>query len=212
MSLIRLRWIRQPFSPRPATRLVGWPLLHSPWPATRLARWHCTLIFMLLNVFHFFLFMSTMSHTLLANSAFTTSFFCKMHIIHQLRHGSLSPGGLFIGDEAFNNSAIKYVGEAPARPVALLETLVGQGRFPRGQRLSPVRATGKMVRGRSESVPDPQELMQDTDYDGSTNDDDESVSAYSDRWVSGSGRPGFFWSCRGGPSGPLSTVVPFEKG
>jgi hypothetical protein len=39
MSLIRLRWIQQLSSPRPATRLVGWPLLHSPWPATRLARW-----------------------------------------------------------------------------------------------------------------------------------------------------------------------------
>jgi hypothetical protein len=39
MSLIHLQWIRQLFSPRPATRLVGWPLLHSPWPAMRLARW-----------------------------------------------------------------------------------------------------------------------------------------------------------------------------
>jgi hypothetical protein len=39
MSLVRLRWNRQPSTPRPATRLVGWPLLHSLWPATRLARW-----------------------------------------------------------------------------------------------------------------------------------------------------------------------------
>jgi hypothetical protein len=39
MSLVRQRWIQQPFSPRPATRLVGRSLLHSPWPATRLARW-----------------------------------------------------------------------------------------------------------------------------------------------------------------------------
>jgi hypothetical protein len=39
MSLIRLWWNQQLSSPRPATRLVGWPLLHSPWPATRLARW-----------------------------------------------------------------------------------------------------------------------------------------------------------------------------
>jgi hypothetical protein len=166
---------------------------------------------MLLNVFHFFLFMSSTSHTLLAYFAFTTSFLCKTHIILQLLHGSLSPGGLFIGNVAFDDSAIKYVGEAPARRVALPETLVGQGRFPRGHRLSPVRATGKMVRGRSESGPDPQEHLLDTDKDG-TSHDDESVSSYLDRWVSGSGRPGFFWSCRGGPSGPLSLVVPFEKG
>jgi hypothetical protein len=123
--------------------------------------------------------MSTTSHMLPANFAFTTSFFCKTHII-QLLYGSLSPGGLFIGDVAFDNSAIKYVGEAPARRVALPETPVGRGRFPRGHRLSPVRASGKMVRGRSELGPDLQEHLRDTDNDGSS-DDDESVSTYSDR-------------------------------
>jgi hypothetical protein len=111
-------------------------------------------------------------------------------------------------DVAFDNTAIKYVGEAPARRVALPWSPAGQGRFPQEHRHSPVRATGKMVRGRSESDPDPQELMRDTDKDGSS-DNDESVSTYSDRWVSGSGGPGFFWSRRGGPVGPLSLVVPF---
>jgi hypothetical protein len=111
-------------------------------------------------------------------------------------------------DVAFDNSAIKCVGETPAHRVALPGSPAGQGRFPREHWRSPVRASGKMVRGRSESGPDPQELMRDTDNDGSS-DDDESVSTYSDRWVSGLGRPGFFWSCRGSYVGPLSLVVPF---
>jgi hypothetical protein len=102
-------------------------------PFQPLDKGHHSLIFMLLKVFHFFLFRSTTSHTLLANSAFTTSLFCKTQIIHQLLHGSLSPGGLFIGDEAFDNIAIRYVGEAPARRVALPETPVGQGAFPGGK-------------------------------------------------------------------------------
>jgi hypothetical protein len=37
-----------------------------------------------------------------------------------------------------------------------------------------VRASGKTVRGREEPGPDPQELLQDTDNDGTS--DDESVS------------------------------------
>jgi hypothetical protein len=106
--------------------------------------------------------MSTTSHMLPVNFAFTTSFFCSTHIILQLLYGSLSPGSLSSCDVAFDNSAIKYVGEAPARRVALPETPVGQGRFPRGHRFSPVRASGKMVRGRSELGPDPQEHLQDT--------------------------------------------------
>jgi hypothetical protein len=111
-------------------------------------------------------------------------------------------------DVAFNNSAIKCVGATPARWVAPLWPPAGQGRLPREHWRSPLRASGKMVRGRSESGPDPQELLRDTDNDG-TSDDDESVSTYSDRWVPGLGGPGFFWSCRGGPVAPLSLVVPF---
>jgi hypothetical protein len=74
-----------------------------------------------------------------------------------------------------------------------------------------VRASGQMVRGREEAGPDPQELMRDIDYDDGSSDN-ESVSSYSDRWVPGSGTPGFFWSCLGGPFGPLSSVVPVEGG
>jgi hypothetical protein len=63
-----------------------------------------------------------------------------------------------------------------SRRVALPETPVGQGRFPWGYGLSPGRASGKMVRGRCESGPDPQELLRDTDNDGTS--DDELVSSY----------------------------------
>jgi hypothetical protein len=44
---------------------------------------HRSLIFTLLNVFHFFLFMSTTSYTLLTDSAFTTSLYCNTHFVHQ---------------------------------------------------------------------------------------------------------------------------------
>jgi hypothetical protein len=68
-----------------------------------------------------------------------------------------------------------------------------------------MRASGKMVRGREEVGPDPQEHLRDTDIDDGTSDD-ESVSSYSDRWIPEIGTPGFFWSCRGEPFGPLSRV------
>jgi hypothetical protein len=73
-----------------------------------------------------------------------------------------------------------------------------------------VRASGQIIRGREEAGPDPQELLQDTDFDDGSSDE-EFVSSYSDRWVPGSGMPGSFCLVVG-PFGPLAPVVPVEGG
>jgi hypothetical protein len=65
-----------------------------------------------------------------------------------------------------------------------------------------------MVRERGEPNPDPQKLLRDSD-DGGSSINDESESCRTDRWVSELGKPGFFWSCFGGPVVLLSPGVPF---
>jgi hypothetical protein len=110
----------------------------------------------------------------------------------------------------FDNSACKYVGEGPAHGGVLPGTPVGQGRVPHGHRLSPVRASGQIVRGREEAGPDPQELLRETNFDDGSSDD-KSVSSYSDRLVPGSGMPGSFCLVVG-PFGPLAPMVSVEGG
>jgi hypothetical protein len=109
-----------------------------------------------------------------------------------------------------DNSASKYVGEAPAHGAVLPGTPAGQGCKPRGHWVSPRRASGQMVRGRGEANPDPQELLRETNVDDGSSDVD-SVSSYTDRWVPGSGMPGSFCLVVG-PFGPLAPVVYVEGG
>ena len=120
--------------------------------------------------------------------------------------GSPSIGG-FSSLIAFVYSASKSVGVAPAPRVASPGSPVGQGRS-QGHRRSPLRASGKMVRGRGELGPDPQELLQDADNDGSSGDDESASGSESDRWVPGLSGPAFFWFGRGGPVVPCRQWSP----
>ena len=119
--------------------------------------------------------MSTTSRTLLESTFSTATFAFSSSLLHIVRRislgGSPSIGG-FSSLLAFVYSASKYVGGASAPRVAPPESPVGSRGVSRRHRRSPLRASGKVARGREELGPG---HRMDAD-DRSSDDDDESAS------------------------------------